>query len=290
MDNKKAISLKNNSSKTSMSRREFLAAAGSMAIVPQAAVTQSARGAHEHSPSHHTAACATYATPKAAMLSERETLAYVPAIYVGTGRPLPDYLATIDVNPDSKTYSKVVHRLHMPYFADELHHYGWNVCSSCHGQPGKVRQYLVIPGLNSGNVYFVDVSTPSKPRLHKVIKGREIARKTNLSALHTVHCAPDGRIIISALGDANGNAPGGFLIVDENFKVAGRWEKSNEGMPYNYDFWYQPRHNIMVSSELAAPSTYGPGFSMEAVKEDGYGRQCAWICRRCTEQLDLAFS
>ncbi|MHC4727828.1 MAG: selenium-binding protein SBP56-related protein, partial [Planctomycetota bacterium] len=247
MENEKTNSITDNNIITGMRRREFLAAAGSMAILPQAMLTQSVTGAHAHSPSHHTAACATYASPTAAMQSERETLAYVPAIYSGTGRPLPDYLATIDVNPASKTYSQVVNRLHMPYFGDELHHYGWNVCSSCHGQPGKIRQYLVIPGLNSGNVYFVDVSTPSKPRLHKVIKGREIARKTNLSTLHTVHCAPDGRIIISALGDANGNAPGGFLIVDENLKVAGRWEQSNEGMPYNYDFWYQPRHNVVVS-------------------------------------------
>jgi selenium-binding protein 1 len=286
MAEQKTISLNNN--KTSMRRREFLAAAGSMAILPQAVLTKSVTGAHSHS--HHTAACATYATPAAAMHSERETLAYVPAIYAGTGRPLPDHLATVDVNPDSKTYSQVVHRLQMPYLGDELHHYGWNVCSSCHGQPGKVRQYLVIPGLNSGNVYFVDLSTPSQPRLHKVIKGREIARKTNLSALHTVHCAPDGRIIISALGDGNGNAPGGFLIIDENFKVAGRWEQSNEGMPYNYDFWYQPRHNIVVSSEFAAPTTYGPGFRLEEVKAGRYGQRLHfwdWTTHKRIQTIDL---
>ena len=27
-------------------------------------------------------------------------------------------------------------------------------------------------------------------------------------------------------------------------------------MRFNYDFWYQPRHNVMVSSEWAAPNTY----------------------------------
>jgi selenium-binding protein 1 len=230
MANQKLNPITNNISKTRMGRREFLAAAGSMAILSQANVTKAARGKSSHSASHHvhTAACATYATPASAMQSERETLAYVPAIYAGTGRPLPDYLATVDVDPKSKTYSQIVHRLVMPYRGDELHHYGWNVCSSCHGQPGKVRQYLVIPGLNSGNIHFVDVSTPSKSRLHKVIEGKEIAKKTNLSSLHTVHCGPDGRIIISALGDAHGNAPGGFLIVDEKLNVAGRWEKAQK--------------------------------------------------------------
>jgi selenium-binding protein 1 len=125
----------------------------------------------------------------------------MPTIDSGTGRPVPDYLATVDVNPRSKAYGKVIHRLPMPGVGDELHHYGWNTCSSCHGQPGKMRKYLVIPGLNSGNIHFVDVNAPSKPRIHEVIEGREIAEKTELSALHTVHCGPDGRIIISALGD-----------------------------------------------------------------------------------------
>ena len=30
-------------------------------------------------------------------------------------------------------------------------------------------------------------------------------------------------------------------------------------MNFNYDFWYQPRHNVMVSSEWAAPNTVAPG-------------------------------
>ncbi|UCD48725.1 MAG: hypothetical protein JSW27_14465 [Phycisphaerales bacterium] len=224
------------------------------------------------------------------MQSEREVLGYVPAIYTATGRPLPDSLLTVDLDPGSKTYSQVIDRLPMPFLADELHHYGWNVCSSCHGKPGKVRQYLVIPGLNSANIHFVDVSTPSKPRLHKVIEGQEVRRKVNLSALHTVHCAPDGRIIISALGDGQGNSPGGFLIVDEKFRIAGRWEKSTEGMPYNYDFWYQPRHNVMVSSEFAAPTTYGPGFRMEDAKAGKYGQRLHfwdWTTRERIQTIDL---
>ena len=36
-------------------------------------------------------------------------------------------------------------------------------------------------------------------------------------------------------------------------------------MRYNYDFWYQLRHNVMVSSEWAAPSTYRGGFDPKDV-------------------------
>ena len=219
----------------------------------------------------------TYPSPLVAMAAEPEKLAFVPAICVGTSPKRPDYLAIVDTDPQSQTYSSVIHRLAMPNVGDELHHYGWNTCSSCHGQPGKYRRYLVIPGFTSGNIHILDAVVPSRPKLHKVIPGSEIARKTNLSAPHTVHCGPDGKMIISMLGDAQGNGPGGFLVVDEKFKIAGRWEKQTRGMHYNYDFWYQPRHNVMVSSEWAAPATVSQGFKLDDVKAGKYGRRlCFW--------------
>ena len=30
---------------------------------------------------------------------------------------------------------------------DELHHTGWNACSSCHHDPTKQRRYLIVPGV-----------------------------------------------------------------------------------------------------------------------------------------------
>ena len=65
----------------------------------------------------------------------------------GTGREKPDYLATVDVDPSSKTYTKVIHRLPVPYVGDELHHSGWNSCSSCYGDLTAARRYLVLPSL-----------------------------------------------------------------------------------------------------------------------------------------------
>jgi len=53
----------------------------------------------------------------------------------------------VDVDPNSPTYSKVIHRLPMPNVGDELHHTGWNSCSSCHGDPSAARRYLVLPSL-----------------------------------------------------------------------------------------------------------------------------------------------
>jgi selenium-binding protein 1 len=230
----------------------------------------------------------TFATPEEARKSPPEQLAYVIGVYAGTGIEKPDYLATIDLDPASKTYSEVVHRLPMPNVGDELHHFGWNACASCHGQ--RARRYLIIPGLVSGRIHIVDTANPGKPKLHKVIEQDEVVRKTRLTSPHTVHCLSDGRIMISMLGDEKLNGPGGFLLLDDEFKIAGRWEAGTEGMHYNYDFWYQPRHNVLVSSEWAAPATTRPGFELKDVKAGKYGHHLHfwdWSKRKIARSIDL---
>ena len=211
-----------------------------------------------------------YASPQEAMQAEREKLLYTVALYTGTGIEKPDYLATVDVDPESDTYSQVVARTEMPQLGDELHHSGWNACSSCHDDETKVRQFLLMPGVRTSNINVIDTSDARNPKLHKVVSGDDIKAKTNLSGPHTVHCL-GADIIISMLGDADGNAPGGFLHLNEDFEIVGRWENDISGMNYNYDFWYQPRHNMMVSSEWAAPNTFMPGFDLEDVAKGKYG-------------------
>jgi selenium-binding protein 1 len=213
-----------------------------------------------------------YASPQEAIKAPREKVVYTICIYTGTGIEKPDYLATIDVDEDSPTYGEVIHRTEMNVVGDELHHMGWNACSSCHGEAGMERKYLIVPGVRTTNFYVVDTAAdPRKPVLAKTIDGDEIKKKTNLSAPHTVHCLGSD-IIVSMLGDADGNGPGGFLHLDKDFNILGRWEKDLGEMRYNYDFWYQPRHNMMISTEWAAPNTFMPGFDLEDVARGKYGQ------------------
>jgi selenium-binding protein 1 len=231
-----------------------------------------------------------YASPAEATHAEPEKLLYTMALYVGTDIQEPDYIATIDVDPDSPTYSQVVHRLPMPEIGDELHHFGWNACSSCHDDESKSRRFLIVPGQRSSRIHIIDTNDARAPKMHKVIEPAEIKAKTNLTAPHTVHCLADSNIMISMLGDSEGNGPGGFLLLDENFDVKGRWENNMDGMKFNYDFWYQPRHNIMVSSEWGAPKTYYPGFDLADVEAGNYGQQVHfwdWEKRDIIETFDL---
>ncbi|MEM8699648.1 MAG: selenium-binding protein SBP56-related protein, partial [Pseudomonadota bacterium] len=241
----------------------------------KSAKAATAKATKSNGKSSNGAACCGpgYASPQEAMKGPREQLLYTIGIYTGTGVEAPDYLATIDADPLSDTYSEVIHRLEMPGLGDELHHMGWNACSSCHDDSSMSRKYLILPGVRSTNLHIVDTATdPRAPTLYKTVSGDEIKKKTNLSAPHTVHCL-GSEIIISMLGDADGNGPGGFLHLDKEFNILGRWENDLSGMKYNYDFWYQPRHNIMVSSEWGSPNTFMPGFDLEDVGKGNYGQQ-----------------
>ncbi|MUG97677.1 hypothetical protein F7734_37360 [Scytonema sp. UIC 10036] len=195
-----------------------------------------------------------YASPEVAMKAEREKILYTIALYTGTGIEEPDYLATIDVDPDSSTYSQVIHRLPMPYIGDELHHFGWNTCSSCHNDTSKSRRFLVIPGIRSSRIYIVDTADAKAPEIHKVIEPEEIREKTNLTAPHTVHCLADGHVMVSMLGDREGNGPGGFLLLDENFDIAGSYllqidcDTENGGLRINENFY------VDFGQEPAGPS------------------------------------
>ena len=85
-----------------------------------------------------------YASPQAAIKAPREKLVYTICIYTGTGIEKPDYLATIDVDEASDTFGEVISRTEVPALGDELHHMGWNACSSCNTDSSMSRQYLSL--------------------------------------------------------------------------------------------------------------------------------------------------
>ncbi len=237
----------------------------------------------------HNAASTFYASPAEAMAAKPEEFLYVGGLHEGTGVAAPDFLAVVDTNPASNRYGTVIHETPMPNVGDELHHYGWNRCSSaCHGPD---RSHLIVPGFRSSRVHIVNVEDPLKPRIEKVIEADEILAKTGYTRPHTVHCMPGENIVISMLGDAEGNSAGGFAVLDaKTFEVKGRWENGGEHPSFNYDFWYQPRKNTLVSSEFAEPNAYEGGFNLDDVGAGRYGRRLHFwnLEKRTLEQtIDL---
>ena len=214
-----------------------------------------------------------YASPEVARGQAPEQFIYVAALYEGTGIDKPDFIAVVDVDPGSPSYGEVVGRTDMPNVGDELHHFGWNACSSaCHSQ--LQRDTLIVPGMRSSRIHLLDISDPRAPRIKNVIEGEEIKQKLGLSFPHTVHCMPGDIVTVSMLGDAEGNSPGGFAILDaRDFSISGRWESEPGDLKFMYDFWYQPRQNTLVSSEWGAPNTFKDGFDPADAGKGKYGRK-----------------
>ncbi len=102
-------------------------------------------------------------------------------------RKTPDAIAVVDLDPKSKSYATIIGNVAMPNVGDELHHFGWNACSSClcpNAPHAHVeRRYLVVPGLRSSRIHILDTKPdPRKPKIVKVIEPAELAEQGRLHA------------------------------------------------------------------------------------------------------------
>ncbi|MDQ3715340.1 MAG: selenium-binding family protein [Actinomycetota bacterium] len=235
-----------------------------------------------------------YASPRDAVNAPAERLAYVAAF--DRSETQPDAIAVLDVDPASDTYGGVVGWTDMPYAGDELHHFGWNACSSAlcpyAPHPHVERRYLIVPGLRSSRIYIIDVKDdPRSPKIIKVLEPKELAKRAGYSRPHTVHCGPDG-IYVSCLGGANGEeGPGGIAILDHtSFEVLGRWELDRGDQYLHYDFWWHLNHDVLISSEWGTPSMIEDGVNGELLLGKKYGHRLHfWDLRKrkLAQTLDL---
>ena len=115
-----------------------------------------------------------YRSPAEAIAAPTERLAYVVAF--DRAGEKPDALAVVDTDAASPTYGQLVGWVDLDHtIGDELHHFGWNACSSAlkheghdMGADGLQRRYLLLPGLRSSNIHVYDTHPdPRNPTLHR---------------------------------------------------------------------------------------------------------------------------
>jgi selenium-binding protein 1 len=227
-----------------------------------------------------------YPSPQLAAKAPPETTAFLAVINpAGDGRP--DAMAVVDVDPASSSYGQLVHRLDLPYAGDELHHFGWNACSSAlcpyAPHPHAQRRYLIVPGLRSSRIYVIDTRGEGELplRIARIIEPEELHARTGYSRPHTVHCGPEG-IYMSALGTPDGGGPGGVFLLDhESFEPLGKWEIDRGPQQLAYDFWWHIAQDVMVTSEWGTPNTIENGLDLDALLGKRYGRAMhVWDLRR----------
>jgi methanethiol oxidase len=216
-----------------------------------------------------------YRTAEDAAAAEPEHLAYVVAFDPAATRP--DALTVVDVDPASPGYGRVVGWAELPDVGDELHHFGWNACSSAlkhegHDTANLARRYLIVPGIRSSNLHVFDTRPdPRQPRLVKTVTAKELADGAGYSRPHTLHCGPDG-IFLTCLGGAASDGPGGIALLDhDTFEVTGRWETDRGPQYLAYDAWWHLGRNTLVSSEWGTPSMIEGGLVPELLLSNRYG-------------------
>ena len=235
-----------------------------------------------------------YPSPKLAIQAPVEKLAYVATLNANGGNQ-PDALVVVDVDHESKKYGQIVGRVEMPNAGDELHHFGWNACSSAlcpyAPHPHVERRYLIVPGLRSSRIHVIDTKdNPKQPKIIKVIEPKDVEERTGYSRPHTIHCGPDG-IYLSALGSPSGDGPGGIFALDhDNFEPLGRWEVDRGPQYFGYDFAWHLGYDIAVTSEWGTPNMVEGGVNPELLLGGKYGHSLhIWDLRkrRHLQSLDL---
>jgi selenium-binding protein 1 len=150
-----------------------------------------------------------------------------------------------------------------------------------------------VPGFRSSRIHVLNVADdPRRPRIEKVIERDELGARDRLDApAHgALHARREHRDQ-HARRRPTATVPAAFAVLDaRTFEVKGRWDDGANGARLNYDFWYQPRRNVLASSEFGEPNAYEPGFDLDDVAAGRYGsRLHFWNLaeRRVEQTLEL---
>ncbi len=168
---------------------------------------------------------------------------------LGDGR---DKLVTIDVNPASKRYGQVVHKVSVAgQPRGEAHHMGFT----------DDRRYLWAGGLDDSRIHVFDVgSNPARPRLVKTIAN--FSSQSGFVGPHTFYALP-GRMLVAGLSNSktNGGVTGMALYNNRGDVISTHDMPTGEvggvkGDGYGYDIAINPGRNAMLTSSFTGRDNY----------------------------------
>ena len=199
----------------------------------------------------------TCMSPYMAKIVGQEDFVYVWTLGVEGVGDGQDKLVTVDVNPASDSYGKVVNSLSVGG-RNEAHHSGLT----------DDRRYLWASGLDTSMIYIFDIhSDPARPRLHRTID--DIVKNSGGGVgPHTNYALP-GRMMLTGL--SNNRDHGGrtalveytnageyvtthWMPTDDNLQGAIKSGSYADG--YGYDVRALPRRNVFVTSSFTGWNNY----------------------------------
>ena len=161
-----------------------------------------------------------------------------------------DKLVTIDANPSSKTYGKVIHKVSVGG-RGEAHHMGFT----------DDRRYLWAGRMNDSMIYVFDVgSNPAKPKLIKTIT--DLSAKTGYVGPHTFYAMP-GRMLIGTLSNTKDNGGvTGIAVYNNKGAFVAKYDMPTgmvggvQGDGYGYDIAVNPGKNVLLTSSFTGRDNY----------------------------------
>ena len=161
-----------------------------------------------------------------------------------------DKLVTISVDPNSKTYGKVVDSISVGG-RGEAHHMGFT----------DDRRYLWAGGLESNLIHVFDVGTnPAKPTLVRTIS--DLSDKSGYVGPHTFYAMP-GRMLIGTLSNAkDSGGVTGLALYNNKGEFIAKYDlpvgeiAGVKGDGYGYDIAINPARNAMLTSSFTGIDNY----------------------------------
>jgi len=157
-----------------------------------------------------------------------------------------DKLVTIDVNPASKKYGKVINSVSVGA-RGEAHHMGFT----------DDRRHLWAGGLSDSRIYVFDVaSNPAKPKLSKVIT--DLPDRTGYVGPHTFYAMP-GRMLVGTLSNARDkDGVTGLALFNNKGDLISKYDipTDNGGDGYGYDIGINPSKNLLLTSSFTGYNNY----------------------------------
>jgi len=182
----------------------------------------------------------------AKLIKGQEDYVYVWALGVEGLGDGADKLVTVDVNPKSKSYGKVIHSVSAGS-RGEAHHMGFT----------DDRRFIWAGGLAEAKINVFDIATdPAKPKLVNTIT--DLADKTGYLGPHTYYAMP-GRMLIQALSNTKdkGGVTGMALYNNKGEFIASYpMPTDGGGDGYGYDLAVNAKKNVLLTSSFTGYANY----------------------------------
>jgi len=180
------------------------------------------------------------------LIKGQEDYVYVWALGVEGLGDGSDKLVTVDVNPKSKSYGKVIHSVSTGARA-EAHHMGFT----------DDRRHIWAGGLSENRIWVFDIATdPAKPKLVQTIG--DLGDKSGYLGPHTYYALP-GRMLVQALSNTNdkGGVTGMVLYNNKGKHLASyAMPMEGGGDGYGYDLAVNPKKNVLLTSSFTGYANY----------------------------------